>query len=125
MAVTLYTSDAEMRSNMVRSLHGWWRSKCGTEIPDRADLDPTHLKPLLPNLFISDVEPEPFRIRYRLVGTKAVEATGMDITGRYLDELLPADGSEPWMGLYQRAYLTRAPVFGAAKAPTKAGGQFI
>jgi hypothetical protein len=81
MAVTLYTSDAEMRSNMVRSLHGWWRSKCGAEIPDRADLDPTHLKPLLPNLFISDVEPEPFRIRYRLVGTKAVEATGMDITG--------------------------------------------
>jgi hypothetical protein len=29
------------------------------------------------------------------------------------------------MGLYQRAYLTRAPVFGAAKAPTKAGGHFI
>jgi hypothetical protein len=32
-------------------------------------------KPLPPSLFITEAEHDPFRIRYRLVGTRAVEAT--------------------------------------------------
>jgi hypothetical protein len=48
----------------------------------------------------------------------------MDITGCYLDELLPADGTEPWMEYYQQAYRTRSPVFGASDAPTTSGGRF-
>ena len=109
---------------MVRSLHRWWLDKSGCDIPDRTDLDPADLRRLLPNLFIADVEHEPFRIRYRLVGTRAIEATGFDITGRYLDDLLPAGIDEPWMDYYHRAYRSRLPLFGAIAAPTRSGGRF-
>jgi hypothetical protein len=122
--VSLYSGESDVRSELVRTLHRWWLSKRAGDIPDRADLDPDDLKPLLPNLFLADVEHQPFRIRYRLVGTRAIEATGMDITGRYLDDLLPADGSEPWMEYYQQAYRTRSPVFGTSNAPTTSGARF-
>jgi hypothetical protein len=109
---------------MVRLLHQWWVSKCGGDIPDRSDLDPADLKRLLPNILISDVEHEPFRIRYRLVGTRAREATGFDIVGRYLDELLPTDPDEPWMDDYSLAYRTRRPVLGVSSIRTTSGGVF-
>lgn len=124
-AMGLYAGEDELRSNKVRSLHGWWLARSAGDIPDRADLDPSDMKGLLPNLFIADVEHDPFRIRYRLVGTKAIQATGFDLTGRYLDDLLPADGSEPWMEYYHRAYRTRTPVFGSSRAPTTSGGYFV
>jgi hypothetical protein len=113
-----------VRSDKVQSLYTWWQRKCADDIPDRADLDPADLKGLLPNIFVADVEHEPFRIRYRLVGTKATEATGIDITGRYLDELLPADGSEPWMDFYRQSYETRTPLFGESLSPTTSGATF-
>jgi hypothetical protein len=109
---------------MIRTLHRWWLDKSAGDIPDRADLDPADLKPLLPNLFIVDVEHDPFRIRYRLVGTRAAEATGYDITGHYLDNLLAADAGEPWMDHYHAAYRNRAPIFGAVGAATRTGGRF-
>ena len=122
--MSLYEDLAEVRSEMIRSLNGWWHRQGAGDIPDRADLDPAAMTPLLPNLFIADVEHQPFRIRFRLVGTRAVEATGMDITGCYLDELLPPDPDEPWLEYYRRAYEERAPVFGCSEAPTRSGGRF-
>ena len=122
--MTIYTITSQIRSTLLRSLHAWWLAKRGDDVPDRADLDPADLKPLLRNLFIADVEHDPFRIRYRLVGTRAIEATGMDITGRYLDELLPADHTVPWVEFYKRSYASRQPLFGAIDAPTRTGGRF-
>src|SRR5688572_31427685 len=122
--VVAYSTESDVRSSMVRTLHRWWLDRCAGDIPDRADLDPADLKPLLPNLFVVDVEHDPFRIRYRLVGTRAIEVTGYDITGHYLDNLLPADASEPWMQHYHTAYRTRSPVFGAVVAPTRSGARF-
>jgi hypothetical protein len=102
----------------------WWLNKCGGDIPDRSDLDPADLKPLLANILISDVEHAPFRIRYRLVGTRAREATGFNIVGRYLDELLPTDPDEPWMDDYAVSYRTRRPVLGVSSVRTTTGGIF-
>jgi hypothetical protein len=123
--VVAYTTETDLRSDMIRTLHRWWLERCAGDIPDRADFEPSDLKPLLPNLFMVDVEHEPFRIRYRLVGTRATEVTGFDITGHYLDELLPSDGGEPWLAHYRHAYTTRRPVFGAVDATTRGGGVFV
>ena len=127
--MAVYSNPDEVRSDMVRSMLQWWLGKCSTnisghDIPDRNDLDPADLKPLLPNILISDVEHDPFRIRYRLVGTRAREATGFDIVGRYLDELLPTDPDEPWMDDYRLAYRTRRPVLGASSVKTTSGEIF-
>ena len=122
--MAVYSNPDDVRSDMVRSMLEWWLSKCGSDILDRDDLDPEDLKQLLPNILISDVEHDPFRIRYRLVGTRAIEVTGYDITGHYLDTLMPGDAGESWVENYHTAYRTRRPVFGAVDAPTRNGGRF-
>ena len=38
---------------------------------------------------------EPFRLRYRLAGTETVEAIGVEVTGRWMDEINPMPLREP------------------------------
>src|SRR3546814_18274569 len=71
--------------------------------PRRADIDPVEIPRLMPYVLIADIEHAPFRVRFRLVGTKVVEATGFEFTGKYLDEItLPADEG-PVLESYQLA----------------------
>ncbi|MBK8157715.1 MAG: PAS domain-containing protein [Rhodospirillaceae bacterium] len=85
---------AAIASVKIDQLRRWWLSKCGQRrFPDRADLDPAELKPLLPYILISE-RLEPFNVRYRLVGTRVVGITGLDITGRDLAALTPPDATE-------------------------------
>ena len=113
------------KSELVRVLHAWWEAARGSaDVPDRCDLCPDELRQLLPFLFIADAEHDPFRVRYRLVGTRAVGITGIDITGRYLDELLSAEPDQPWIDHYKRVYLTRKPLLGATTVPTSTGKMF-
>jgi hypothetical protein len=109
---------------LVRSLYAWWYSKEASSVPDRSAVDPADLKRMLPNILISEVHHEPFRIRYRLVGTKVVEVTGFDIVGRFLDELLPAEPNEPWMDHYRWIHSHRLPLLGSTTVPTSAGAPF-
>jgi hypothetical protein len=121
----VWTAIEHNRSQMVRALHAWWLMHPGRSgIPDRRDLDPAALRTLLPNLFIADIEPQPFRVRYRLVGTEAVRVIGFDITGRYLDELLTAEPEVPWPDYYRIVYDGREPLLGKVTASTRAGGTF-
>ena len=80
-------ADAPMHADMVR-LFDYWRALAtdGT-LPGRRHFDPLAIPDLLPRLWLLDVQREPFRLRYRLCGTKLVEALGQDPTGRWLDEV--------------------------------------
>jgi hypothetical protein len=106
---------------MIRSFHDWWRATSNGGIPDRADFQPVDFKHMLPYVLISYVEHAPFRIRYRLVGTRVVEATGLDLTGLYLDKLDPVGGEEPWMEDYALSYRERRPVVGTTTTRTTSG----
>ena len=120
----------ETKSPLVKALHEWWMAKRGASgIPDRNDLDPIALTHLLPNLIISEVETDgtetgPFRIRYRLVGTKVVAITSFDFTGRYLDELLADPSGTPWVAHYATVYKSRTPIFGSVTERTTNGSSF-
>jgi hypothetical protein len=123
--MTTWTEPEECLSDLLKFLHAWWMDARGSaDVPDRADLRPHEMKPLLPFLFIADAEHGPFRVRYRLVGTRAAEITGFGITGRCLDELLSAEPGQPWMDHYRPAYLTRSPLLGATTVPTSDGKLF-
>jgi hypothetical protein len=121
----LYQSDNEVRSAKVRSLQRWWRENARDGIPDRANFQPFEFTQLLPYLLIADVEHDPFRIRYRLVGTKVVEATGLNLTGLYLDELDPTVEDEPWMDNYALAHKSQQPVLGTTTVKTTSGLRFV
>jgi hypothetical protein len=86
-------------SDRIHRLVAYWQARRGNRpMPLRADIDPAEMRDLLPNIVMTDIE-DPFRVRYRLVGTKVVDFNRIDFTGRYLDELR-------WdsAGRYTRAY---------------------
>ncbi len=119
----VWTDPAKCESRLVLALYSWWCRKGGPDrVPDRSEVDPAELKALLPNILIAEVEHEPFRIKYRLSGTKVTEITGLDISGHYLDELLSAEPDQPWREHYLTVYRSRRPLFGLTTVPIASGG---
>ena len=78
---------------------------------------------LLPYVLIADFQPDPFRVLYRLVGTKLVESAGRDFTGRFLDEMnwpfVPAA-----IEVYRKVWKTGHPAFGSFGAELTIGGWY-
>ncbi|MGD1878350.1 MAG: PAS domain-containing protein [Kiloniellaceae bacterium] len=110
------TGADQIESTLIRQLYVYWRSKCREgAIPRRADIDPAEIPRLMPNLLIADIEYHPFRIKYRLVGTKVVETTGFEFTGKYLDEIILSDYEGPFLECYQTACATKLPMMGRIK----------
>jgi hypothetical protein len=72
----------------------WRRLKGDRPVPLRDALDPGDIKELLPSIMLVDLEQEPLRVRYRLVGTEVVTWSKLDFTGLYLDELTFSDLEE-------------------------------
>ena len=58
-------------------------------LPARRHFDPLAIPDLLPGVWLLDVQQNPFRIRYRLVGTRVVDAIGREVTGMWVDEAHP------------------------------------
>ena len=85
MSSTALSQDCDWR---IRRLHEYWLSvhPVGGGLPGRQHIDPTAIPELLPWVWMVDVERDPLRFRYRLIGTEQVRAMETDATGRYLDE---------------------------------------
>ncbi|WP_119301276.1 PAS domain-containing protein [Dongia deserti] len=77
---------SQLNSPRIRRFRDYWQARRVPQriVPLRADLDPTELQELLPNIVIIEVEQKPLRFRYRLVGTRVVEFNKLDFTGLYL-----------------------------------------
>lgn len=76
--------------DLLRSVLQWWTG-AGAPPPVSA-LSPFVLpKAVLPRTAVIDVESEPRRYRFRLVGTASYEDFGHDITGRYVDDVFDPD----------------------------------
>lgn len=72
----------------LRALFEYWDGKRnGRTFPARASIDPVELRSLLPNVLLVDVEHDPLRFRYRLVGTELTAVLGQELRGRYVDEM--------------------------------------
>ena len=63
-------------------------------MPARADFDPLNVRFALGYISVIEVHRDPLRFYFRLDGTKQVELFGVDCTGRYLDEVMPAEHTE-------------------------------
>ncbi|GAB4392807.1 MAG: hypothetical protein Tsb0032_09800 [Kiloniellaceae bacterium] len=110
------TSEDEIDSPLIRELFLYWRGKCDAgRLPRRADIDPADISKLMPNLLIADIEYDPFRVKYRLVGTRVVEMTGFEFTGSYLDEIALPNFEGPFLECYQRACERKEPIIARIK----------
>ena len=65
----------------------WQTIKGDKVMPNRKDFNPAGAPRLLPHISLVDVENDPRRYRFRLVGTATVKAMGRDVTGKYMDEI--------------------------------------
>lgn len=109
-----FRSIDEVPSSRARSMHAYWTAKKGDRLmPSRADMEPSEMKDLLPHVILTRLEYEPFRVLYKLVGTRAVENAGMDYSGHYLDELdFVSEIGTDWPATYRAIARDKTPVFG-------------
>lgn len=119
----------QVQSRRIRQFDAYWRGKITTgTVPRRADIDPTELKPLLPWMIIVEIEADPFRVLYRLAGTKVVEMSQYELTGRYLDELEEEEESAEFtrqgIAAYHQAWTEQRPVYGTYRWPTPSGSAY-
>src|SRR5690349_17666713 len=92
LEISTGTVDA-IPDERLRTLARYWFSRrSGDQVPSRADIDPLDFPALLPNIMLLDrvAENGHDRFRFRLSGTNIALHTGRELTGRYLDEVLPA-----------------------------------
>lgn len=89
-------NDATLPTDCVEDLHDprlkrlydYWRGCCAAAtMPTRAAIDPLDFRYILGYVTLVEVELQPRRYRFRLDGSILAMLSGMDYTGKYLDEL--------------------------------------
>jgi PAS domain len=106
------TIDTSSWNPKTRAAYEHWAAlrPAADRLPGRRHFDPMAVPQLLPNIVLLDVEGRPPRFRYRVVGTRMVDALGTDLTGRWLDEAHARDGEPPpQFPSYDRVVATGAP----------------
>lgn len=107
----------QIASEVIDRAETVWSGLChGRPYPGRAELDPLSFRDVLPYLSVIEFHENPFRLRYRLIGTEVARFSGEDFSGKWLDET----GWSPLhqrlnLLLYVRAYETQQPVFGLSQ----------
>lgn len=105
--------DAPGDPRLKRLLAYWEDKRGGKEMPTRADIDPAGIgKDLLPWVALTEIVDGGARFRFRLCGTGLAELAGLDLTGRYVDELNPSQAYADYIiGLYRTAVMRRRPIY--------------
>lgn len=110
----IFITADECPSAKIRKLADYWAKLRGDlPFPLRQTIEPADIKPLLPHIVLVEVHLNPLRIRYRLAGTKFVEAFGTETSGRWLHEVYDDQYElNQTLGNFQRLLDSRAPVYG-------------
>lgn len=80
---------------LLRDALALWQSKCVNHaFPARADFSVEDLAPFMGHIILIDVERDPRRYRFRLIGSYITQMLGRDSTGRYMDDVYGAAAFE-------------------------------
>lgn len=91
----------------------FWRQKAEANggLPTASDFAFEALRPWIGFVSLVDVEGEPPRFRWRLVGSRIAEFMGRDVSGRRFDEIYEGSVLEDYNRHYATAVVRRAPVW--------------
>ena len=117
----------DLQSAELKKLHAYWAEKAGVRpMPSRRDLDPIiDIPEITPHLWLVDVEDDPPRYRFRLVGTEVVARYGADFTGKRLDEIDLGGDRETILLEYERARHSKAPRCSRHKYQLEQTGRYL
>jgi hypothetical protein len=83
-------------------LYDHWRALAPPgAVPSWRSFDPTAVAPCIGSLLVADLEVDPFRVRYRLVGERLIALYGRDLTGHYVDALYLPDFRAAVLAVYR------------------------
>src|SRR5262249_25384775 len=101
-------SIEELRDERLRQLYRYWYSKRRTRhMPQRSDIDPVDLTYCLGYLCLIEIEPgEPPRFRFRVDGSNCALISGIEMTGRYVDEIPLPEYRAVMESAYRQIYLS-------------------
>ena len=104
----------QAQSEKTRRLFEYWTSLRRNGRPAaRTAFDPTEVPSLLSSLLLGDIEARPFRVFFRLVGTKVAAFSRLDFSGFYLDALdYEGRDSIEWHECYRHVHETGTGVIG-------------
>lgn len=78
----------QLAEPLLQQIYDYWDSlRAGRRMPARKDIDPTRVPRHLPNLMLIDVLQDPRRFRYRLVGSRIVQASAENRTGQFFHDV--------------------------------------
>lgn len=91
----------------------WHRLKRNGRPGPRTAFDPTEVPSLLSSLLLGDIETDPFRVFFRLVGTRVAAFSRLDFSGYYLDALdYKGRDSVEWLDCYKYVHANQIGVVG-------------
>jgi hypothetical protein len=119
---TAFDRPEQARFVKTRALFGYWQGLQAGGRPSRTSLDPIAMKPYLSNLLTGNIEAEPFRVLYKLIGTTVAEYSQCDFSNRYLDELSYSGRDDVnWESCYRHVHGTHQPIVGQCSLKGTAG----
>jgi hypothetical protein len=96
---------------VIRALHDYWRGiHPASGLPGRQHFNPADIPRLLANVWLVDVHTDPYRFKYRVLGSALIEAGTPVRTGKFLDEAIPEPDKRARMeSFFIQAIESRAP----------------
>jgi hypothetical protein len=109
------------------ALYDYWNKKRGRRaMPARREIDPLELPArLLPFLFMVDLSDDPPRWRYRLMGTEMVDRIGVDLIGRFHDDVLGTKYCTYLAPLNDEVFRHKHPIYTVTELRAKEGKALI
>lgn len=108
----------KIRAPMLRRLYEYWLGKHRDGMaPGRADIDPLEMREALPYLWLVDIERDPLRFRFRLVGTRITEWAGHEYTGVYVETETYGSQAPAIAAQYREVVERRQPMWHQQYAP--------
>ncbi|PJI43270.1 PAS domain-containing protein [Ferrovibrio sp.] len=103
----------------------WFARRSGNSVPARATIDPIDFPALLPNILLIErvIQDGTDRYRFRLTGTDIARYTGRELTGRFLNDVVPADYHDYVRQMNRVALGQRRPVYSSSLYHDK--GDFV
>jgi len=79
-----------VRNPALRQVISYWFDTCdGRSMPARRDIRPIEIRSALAQIWLCDYLSESGRFRYRLAGEDVNDFWGLNLRGKYLDEIIP------------------------------------
>ncbi len=106
-------SMGQLQDKRLKQVYQYWDAKRGSRLmPSRADIDPVDLSFCLGYLCLAEVvNGARLRFRFRVDGSNCVGLSGIELTGKFVDEIPLQDYRDVTQNAYTQIVVTRRPHF--------------